>query len=383
MTLFQILKENLETGLRGYPVGYCTSSYVDPEKGLYYRDYPIEELAFLDPIEVIYLLWKGERAEKQELVDFQKELEKRAFLSDEIVHAIYALPQKGSPIDHFAASLQILGMLEEKKDYKEDALSLIAKLPLLAANVMNAYQGWGKTPSSDFSLGYMENFTKLLNIPGLPDQKLLTKVFRLFNVLHYDHGGGNLSVFVAKAVASGLQHLCGSVASGINALAGSRHGRANESCFYFVRSLYENMPGSLEEETLYQIVQEKVLEQKLIYGFGHAVLRAEDPRARIFYQFAEENFSQNSLVKLALLLRKVVPKVLQKYAKVSDPYANLDAISGVVLAAAGFNYPSFFPVLFGLSRSVGMTLQILYERTVARNGRGTPIVRPKYFYRKQ
>ena len=29
--LFEIKKENLETGLRGYPVGYCTTSTVDPQ----------------------------------------------------------------------------------------------------------------------------------------------------------------------------------------------------------------------------------------------------------------------------------------------------------------------------------------------------------------
>ena len=33
--LFEITKDNLETGLRGYPVGYCTTSTVDPLKGYF------------------------------------------------------------------------------------------------------------------------------------------------------------------------------------------------------------------------------------------------------------------------------------------------------------------------------------------------------------
>ena len=33
--LFQITEQNLETGLRGYPCGYCTTSFVDAQKGLF------------------------------------------------------------------------------------------------------------------------------------------------------------------------------------------------------------------------------------------------------------------------------------------------------------------------------------------------------------
>lgn len=57
--LFEITKDKLETGMRGFPVGYCTTSYVDPQKGLFYIDEPIPELAYWDPIQVIYLLYYG------------------------------------------------------------------------------------------------------------------------------------------------------------------------------------------------------------------------------------------------------------------------------------------------------------------------------------
>lgn len=35
--LFEITEDHLETGLRGVPVGYCPTSFVDPIKGLFYR----------------------------------------------------------------------------------------------------------------------------------------------------------------------------------------------------------------------------------------------------------------------------------------------------------------------------------------------------------
>lgn len=379
--LFQITEENLETGLRGYPVGYCPTSYVDEKKGLFYVGYPIVDLCSWDPVEVIYLLMTGQRGSKADLQKFQEEIHKRSSLSKEVVQRIYALPQKGLPMDHFSAAIQILGMVEQTKDYQESCMNLIAKLPLLAATVINAYQKWGETPSPRIDLGYMGNFTHMLNLPSPEDKKLLGEVFRLFNIIHYDHGGGNLSTFVGKAVASGLQHMYGSISASMNALAGPLHGRANEDALYFVEAIYKQVKDNCTEENVEAILQEKVSKQELIFGFGHAVLRAEDPRAKILYEFAEKHYSSHPLVKTALLLRKVGPKVLKQQPKISDPYPNIDAISGIVLAAAGFPHPKLFTILFGLARAVGISIQIVYERIEAREGKGTPIVRPKYFYR--
>jgi citrate synthase len=40
-------------------------------------------------------------------------------------------------------------------------------------------------------------------------------------------------------------------------------------------------------------------------------------------------------------------------------------------------------VLFGVSRAVGISIQIVYERCEARGGKGTPIVRPKYLFKQR
>jgi len=72
--------------------------------------------------------------------------------------------------------------------------------------------------------------------------------------------------------------------------------------------------------------------------------------------------------------------VLSENPKISNPYPNVDAISGSLLTAAGFPHADYYTVLFGLSRVVGIAVQIVYERCEAREGKGTPIVRPKYFY---
>ena len=52
--LFEIKREHLNTGLRGFPVGTCRTSSVDPLEGLHYVGYPIADLADLDPEAAAY-----------------------------------------------------------------------------------------------------------------------------------------------------------------------------------------------------------------------------------------------------------------------------------------------------------------------------------------
>jgi len=283
----------------------------------------------------------------------------------------------------FAEALLILGMLESQEDYKEDCLNLIAKIPHLVATVINYHAGWGETPPPNPHLGYMENFTAMLKVPGVKDSSKLNDVLRLFNILHYDHGGGNLSTFVGKAVASGLEDMYGSITSSMCALAGPRHGKANQDCLEFVQEVGGQLGENATVEDVERLIQRRLDHKELVYGFGHAVLRAEDARASVLYEYGQQHFAQDPLIQTALLLREAGPKVLSRNPKVSNPYPNVDAISGSILCAAGFNYPEYFTVLFGLSRVVGIAIQIVYERCLAREGKGTPIVRPKYIYKPQ
>lgn len=377
--LFEVTRECLETGLRGYPVGYCPSSYVEPMKGLYYMDRPISELAHSSPEAVIYLLWYGREANPSELQAFKAELQKRGTLSKSLVDACLQLPKQGQPLKLLSMELLLTSVFEGKNDFREDGLNLIAKIPALTAMMINHHAGWGQKNPSRPELGYIENFVQMLNLPKAPAKGFL-EVMKLFNILHYDHGGGNLSTFVGKSIASGLQDMYGSIAGALLALEGPRHGRANQDCLDFVEEIRKSAGDNASVEIIEAIIRKKLANNELIFGFGHAVLRVEDPRATIFYKIAETQYGDHPLVKLAINLRTAGIKVLSENPKISDPYPNVDAISGIVVMAAGFPYPEYLPALFGLSRAVGIARQIIYERCEARGGKGTPIVRPKYFY---
>jgi citrate synthase len=378
--LFEITKDNLETGLRGYPVGYCTTSTVDPLKGLFYAGHPVSEIDHWEPEQVIYLLYHGNVGTPEEVAKFSENLRERAKCSTKLIRQIEQLPKNCHPMKLLAAAILIASGFEGTNQYREDCLNLIAKIPEIVATVINHHAGWGLTKPSQPDLGYMENFTQMLNVPDR-DLTQLTHAFKLFNILHFDHGGGNLSAFVGKAVASGLEDLYGSISAAMCALAGPRHGKANQDCLTFVQKLIDELGEGASSSEVEAAIRQKLANNELIFGFGHAVLRIEDPRATLLYRVAQKNYPDHPLVKMAILLRDAGTKILKENPKISDPFPNVDAISGIMLTASGFPYPEYYTVLFGMARTVGISRQIVYEREEAREGKGTPIVRPKYFFK--
>lgn len=377
--LFEVTKKHLETGLRGIPVGFCNTSAVDPTKGLCYRGLDIASLCRWQPERVMYLIFYGSEGSSEEIEKFSNDLKSRAFLSHKTKKYINALPREGTVMQILRCALGIVSMVEGCGNYKEDALNIMAKMPQLVAGSINHHAGWGQTPESNPDLSLTDNFIHLLNFPD-KNSSLLSEAMRLFAVVHFDHGGGNLSAFVGKAVASGLEDMYGSLIASFSALSGLRHGSANMKSIELVKQVRALLGEKLDEKELSTLIETWLSEGCLIYGFGHAVLKVEDPRATLLYDWALQHpqISKHELIETAVFLRKNVPPLLQKKKKMSSPHPNVDAISGSVLSAASFDYPEYFTAIFALFRSVGIVSQILYEREHAREGKGTPILRPRY-----
>jgi len=279
--LFEVRQENLETGMRGYPVGYCTTSSVDPQKGLSYRGILVDQMVDFDPYEVIFLLYEGHKGSEKEVQAFREKIKKRMTLKEETKKALRNLPRKGHPMKLFSAALLILAMLEGSGELEEDLYCVVAKIPLVGAEIINHHAGFGGTRESNPDLGYMENFVHILNVPETQEDQL-SEVFRVFNILHYDHGGGNLSAFIGKGVASGLEDMYGSLVAAMCALAGPRHGKANQDSLEFVKEVARRVGDEPTLEKVEEVIRDKLKQSELIFGFGHAVLRVEDPRATIF-----------------------------------------------------------------------------------------------------
>ena len=380
--LMEITKDTLETGLRGVPVGYCTTSSVEAAKGLFYVGHPVEELANTDPEQVIHLLLHKALPSPAQAAEFSKLLKANQDVPKAVFDSLKALPRSGHPMKWFIHAINALGMVCASGDYRKECIDLIAKIPALTAAIFRIRSGWGEPIAPRADLGYMENFVHMLGVPGLGAEKTrkLTKLMRVFDVVHFDHGGGNLSTFVGKAVASGKADMYESMGAAMAGLAGPLHGKANQECLEFVQECVAKVGDKLNADTVRELIQRKLSAKEVVYGFGHAVLRVEDPRAKVLRAVGEELCPDEPNFRMVKLLAEVVPPILAANPKISDPHPNVDSASGSLLMACGLTDPDYYTVLFGLSRVVGIAAQIVYERCEARQGKGTPIIRPKYFF---
>jgi len=374
--LFEITEAHLDTGLRGFPVGTCRTSAVDPEKGVTYVGYTLDQLVDLPAEHVIYLLLNKELPSDDDADALRAELAKRSPIDPAVFTALKALPKEGHPMEWLMTGLMLLGMTGKTGDYREDALNLIARITTLVAAIFRIREGWGDPIEPRHDLAFHENFAHMLGMDDAPD--VLAEFLRIFYILHMDHGGGNLSTFTGKAIASGKADIYASIAGAMGALYGPRHGRANQECLKFVKSIGTSDPKAAEER-----VRGILADGGLVFGFGHAVLRKEDPRARIQYGFAQEHFADHELVKTALTLRTVVPSILKENPKIKNPYPNVDAVSGSIMTAAGLTNPEYYTLLFGWSRVAGIASQIVDERTFPGKKDGLAIYRPKYLAKDQ
>lgn len=375
--LFEITKDHLEKGLNGFPVGYCVTSHVDPLKGISYIGRPVAELSSRDPLEIMYLLFYGESGSANQLSGFRQEIAKRATFKKETLEQIRSLPVSGDPLDVFASSLFIAGILESKDDYIEDCLHVIAKLPEIAATVINIHAKWGETPSSCPDLDYIENFLAML-LPPLEKPKELISAMRLFHILNQDPGGGHLSAFVGKMTASGLQNMYGSLAASMASM--SFQTKKMRDCLAFLENALNEIGDQPTQQEIIEWMQYRWEQKDPFLGFGHPVLRSEDSRAAACYQYCQKHFPHSPLVKIATLLRSAGVSFLKEKGRL-DSHVNFDMISGVLLKCAGFPFPEYYPVLAGMSHCIGIAIQIMYERALAKEGQGAPVLRPAYLYK--
>ena len=376
--MFTVHKSHLNTGLRGVPVGTCRTSFVTPTEGVHYCGYPIAELAHHSPEDIVYLLFNKELPTPAQSTQFKADLAGRGHVPETVAAVFHTLPKDGHPMDWLSVGIHTLGMLNTTGDWKEDALNLIARMPRMMGLLFRIRDGRGENiPEDDLNASMVQRFVRTLAFEDI-DHALMEQILATYLVLHMDHGGGNLSTFTGKAIASGHATVYSSIAGAMNALSGPLHGRANQSCLEFVLRIGTSDPDEVEA-----FVRGELAAKRPVFGFGHAVLRAEDPRATVQFELGEKLCPDDENFKIIRTLREVAPRVLSENKKISNPNANVDIASGALLHHVGFKDPTYYTTFFGWARVAGIGAQIIDERTVIRGGKGTPIYRPKYIAEEQ
>ena len=376
--LLEVTSDHLNTGMRGVPVGTCRTSFVTPSEGVHYCGYPITELAAFAPEDIIYLLFNKELPTSEQSAQIRSELAQRATIPGDLESVLHALPATGHPMDWLSVGIHALGMIETTNDWRSDAMNLIARMPRLMGLIFRIREGRTENiPADDPDASLVDRFVNTLDLDGI-DKEKMTRVISTYLVLHMDHGGGNLSTFTGKAIASGHATIYSAMAGAMNALSGPLHGRANQSCLEFVLRV-----GTSDAAEVEAFVRAELAAKRPVFGFGHAVLRTEDPRATAQFALGEEICPEDENFKIIKTLREVAPRVLSENPKISNPNANVDIASGALLHHIGLTDPTYYTTFFGWARVAGIGAQIVDERSVMRNGKGTPIYRPKYIAEEQ
>jgi citrate synthase len=256
----------------------------------------------------------------------------------------------------------------------EDVMDLIARLPEVAALIYRqSFHGGVSAAAPSTSLDYSANFARQLGFKT----PAFDEVMRLYLTIHSDHEGGNVSAHTTRLVGSALSDPYLSFSAAMCGLAGPLHGLANQEVLRWVVELQSEFKAKglpVNHDTIKQFTWDTLKAGKVIPGYGHAVLRKTDPRYMAQREFCLKHLPNDPLFKIVSTIYEVVPGVLTEHGKTKNPYPNVDAHSGVLLMHYGLTENSYYTVLFGVSRALGVLSQLFWDRAL-----GLPLERPKSY----
>lgn len=357
----------LRKGLRGVYLDTTESSDVDGNIGkLIYRGYNIHDLAENSTFEeTTFLLMYGHLPTKSELQQFEDSLRNSRSLPTPILEIIDRV-KTAHPMDVLRTAISALSAFETgvEDNSREATLRKGIKLTAQTPTIITAHHRIrsGKSPiEPDPSLGHAGNFLYMLagEKPDEAAERVMDKDF----ICHLDHGS-NASAFGARVTASTLADLHCSVVTGLSTLKGPLHGGAAEGVMQMALEIGD-------EDNVAEYLKAKRDRRERVMGFGHAVYKVEDPRARHLREGSK---------RLAEKLGQ--PQWFQILSKVEDhmqPYAergicvNVDFWSGSVYYLLGIPEDLFIPI-FALARVPGYVVQVLEQQD------GNMLIRPLLQY---
>jgi len=382
-------------GMRGIKCLVSETSHLDPVEGIRYRGRTLfecnEQLPKAPggkvglPEASFWLMLTDEMPTDADMKALNAELHTRSVLPDRVVKLLDGLPKDMHPMTQLSMGLLALqpgsafgnayreGKMK-KADYwtyvLEDAITLVAQIPQVAARIFRNVYFNGQQITSDTSLDWAGNYAQML---GVNDSEAFKEITRLYLMIHADHEAGNVSAHTTHLVGSALSDPYLAFTAGVCGLAGPLHGLANQECLRWLKATKQTL-GDKEPtvEIITQLAKDTLAKGQVIPGFGHGALRATDPRYTIQSAFAKEHMPDDPLFKLANICYQAIPPVLQATGKVANPWPNVDALSGTCMQHYGLTQEDYFTVVFAVSRAVGCSANLVWSRLM-----GLPIERPK------
>ena len=264
------------------------------------------------------------------------------------------------------------------------SVRLVGAFPSIVANaysVKRHYFGGGSLhihfPVEGLSTA--ENFLRMIR----PNTKYTEEEAHLLDMMlmvHAEHGGGNNSTFVCRALSSSGTDTYSAIAGAVGSLKGPLHGGANAKVMEQFRSVKANVNPKDDasiKDFLYKILNKEAGDKSgKIYGLGHAVYTISDPRAVLLKKYARHMAEIKGYDEDFQLLEKIeelgIPMIQNKTGSDMPMCANVDMYSGLVYTMLGIPEDVFTP-LFASARIAGWCANRIEEVLTCHR-----IMRPAY-----
>ncbi|MBP9707151.1 MAG: citrate synthase [Oligoflexales bacterium] len=346
--------------------GSCQSkiTYIDGDKGiLRYRGYTIEDLAEKSTfVETAYLLIYGKLPNKSELDVFSTFLTRHSLIHEDMLHLYEGYPPSAHPMAILSSMVCTLSSyypdsLDVKDQAQVEALipRVLSKIRTIAAYSYKKSIGQPVMyPRNDLS--YCANFLYMMfAVPSedyLVDEDVV-KALNMLLILHGDHEQ-NCSTSTVRMVGSSDANLLASLAAGICALWGPKHGGANQEVMHMLEEIHQN-GGDVKKAVA--AAKDKSSSFRLM-GFGHRVYKNYDPRAKVIKAACDKLLSKlnyhDPLLDIARRLEETA--LSDSYFVDRKLFPNVDFYSGIMYRAMGIP-EDMFTVMFALGRMPGWIAQ--------------------------
>jgi citrate synthase len=351
--------------LSGVVVAQSAISSIDPDEGvLMYRGYSIEDLAEHSTYEeVCWLLLHGELPGPGPFAAFDTELAQCRELPGDAAAAVDEAAG-ASPMEMLRTVVSVLSYSDEDTVSNEHeanlrkATRLIARVPTAIARHERLRRGLEPVaPRPELGIG--ANFLAMLHDeePSEDEARAIDVAF----ILHAEHEM-NASTFTARCVAGTGADLHSAIVAAICALKGPLHGGANEA----VMAMLEEFGSADRVEAG---VKGRLERKEKLFGIGHPLYRATDPRAPILRRLAGE-LAPEGEERRWIEMSERVEQVAQAEKGL---WPNVDLYSGAVYRYLGIPQDLFTP-LFAASRVVGWAAHVDEQH------RDNKIIRPSAEY---
>lgn len=381
------------SGYVAYDQGYgntgsceSTITYLDGENGvLRHRGYPIEQLAhYSDFVETSYLIIYGELPNAAKRKEFGLRLRKHAAIETQMQKILEGFPTSASPMAMLSAMVSALpayypelatnNFEKDLKTFDTAAAIAMSKVRSMVAMIYRYTHGLPYVfPKQE--LTFCDNFLHMMFSEPYQEYQPVPEVSKALNLvllLHADHEQ-NCSTSTVRMVGSSAANLFTSMSAGICALSGPLHGGANVAVMQMLQSIHDEG----DDGTRFIAAAKSGNKSTRLMGFGHAVYRNFDPRAKIIGEACDTVLTRLGIDDPLLHIAKNLEQAALKddYFISRKLYPNVDFYSGIIMRAIGIPM-NMFTTMFAIGRAPGY---IANWKEVASNPKGR-IYRPRQIY---